>query len=96
MLNYNRKGSVTVGTQVWIYYQDDVKTSIFYIVPQPTWVLQGGQPEFKLVTYSTDAPNSGSGYVTFNTQLAAPADVIAAVKADIPKAFPGTPTPISP
>jgi hypothetical protein len=94
MLNYNAKGSYTDRNGVpWIYYQDDVKTNIFYIVPAPSWVLDAdGNPEIKVVQYTTDQ-NSGSGYVIFNTQLTAPNDVAAGVQNAIATQFPAAPKP---
>jgi hypothetical protein len=94
MLNYNAKGSYTDHNGVpWIYYQDDIKTNIFYIVPAPSWVLDAdGNPEIKVVQYTTDQ-NSGSGYVIFNTQLTVPNDVVAGVQNAITTQFPAAPKP---
>jgi hypothetical protein len=89
MLNYNAKGSYTDGQGVsWVYYQDDVNSNVFYIIPAPTWVLDAsGNPEIKLVEYSTDQ-NSGSGYVVFDTQLSVPNNVVNGVLNAIPAQFP--------
>ncbi|MEH6517818.1 MAG: hypothetical protein V7742_14125 [Halioglobus sp.] len=95
MLNYEMKGSFTDSQNfTWVYYQDDVNLSIFYVLPCPDWVVDStGKPDVKLVVYQTDDAINGSGYALLSLQLAVPPEVVAGVQAQIAVQFPSAAKP---
>lgn len=88
MLEILKRGNVTIGPATWEYHGDTDDNTLFYITPQPAWVLDEHQmPRIQLVTYQTSGqpegqPN-GSGYCTLQVQLSVPTAVIEAVTANI-------------
>jgi hypothetical protein len=68
----------------WVYYGDDTVSTLFYIIPQPQWAMDSGQPELQIVEYATDDPSTnGSGVVTFTVELGVPSAVTTAITQQI-------------
>lgn len=99
MLNFQMKGSYQDSSGYsWDYYADDVKPDSFYIVPRPQFVMQSsGKPSFQITRYQLDqtktGAESGSGFCRFDIELAVPSDIEAAIKKQIPTAFPKAKAP---
>lgn len=95
MLNITIKGTyVDEKSFSWDYYGDDVDAATFYILPQPQFVLQAnGSPSFEVLRYATDDASNGSGFLRLDVELAVPADVQAAIAAQVPTFFPNAKTP---
>lgn len=85
MLNISEKNTYTDPNRFsWEYYGDDTDSNTYYVVPRPQFVMDGSDPSFQIVKFQTDDPKtSGSGYCRFDVMLAVPADVQAAIAAQI-------------
>ena len=96
MLNITLKGTYQDPTGYqWDYYGDDVNGNLFYVIPRPQFVLnKEGQPSFQIVRYATNDQSNGSGYWRFDVELSVPANVLNAIKADIPTRFPNAKNPL--
>jgi hypothetical protein len=53
-----------------------------------------GQPSFQIVRYATNDQSNGAGYWRFDVELSVPAEVLSAIKADIPTRFPNAKSPL--
>jgi len=96
MLNITLKGTYQDPTGYqWEYYGDDVDANAFYVIPRPQFVLDNqGNPSFQIVRYATNDQTNGSGYWRFDVELSVPANVLAAIKAQIPQTFPHVTAPV--
>lgn len=104
MLNFALKGTYQDPSGYsWDYYRDDqVDTSdpnIFYIIPQPQFVLQEGtdKPVFNIIKNVTDGGDNGSGTCQFSVELSVPAAVESAISSAILNnsiQFPGVAAPV--
>lgn len=95
MLNVSKQGTYQDATGYqWTFYQDDVNSSVFYIVPRPQFAFDAtGNPIFQIVRYSTDDANNGSGYCHIGVELSVPNAVQAAIVPVIAQQF-GVSNPI--
>ncbi|HEY1178732.1 MAG TPA: hypothetical protein VGF17_21480 [Phytomonospora sp.] len=87
MLDLMKRGTVTVGGVGWEYHGDTADPVIFYITPQPTWVMNDGLPAIQIVQYRTSDNLNGSGYCVMEVELDVPVGVRQEVKADIAARF---------
>ncbi|WP_437593525.1 hypothetical protein [Sorangium sp. So ce1000] len=93
MLDILKRGTVEVGGAAWEYHGDTVDPTVFYVTPQPVWMMSNGVPEIEIVEYQTsDAATNGSGYCTLKIQLGVPDSVMPQIVSDIVSRF-GVATP---
>ncbi|MCC3158262.1 hypothetical protein LJ737_13520 [Hymenobacter sp. 15J16-1T3B] len=83
MLDLLKRGTVPLGSATWEYHGDTADQTIFYITPQPVWVMNGALPSIQLVEYKTEGSLNGAGYCTLQLQLSVPDAAVQAVRQDI-------------
>lgn len=97
MLNFTRKATYQDAQgYAWDYYGDDEQPNTFYVVPRPQFVLDAqNNPAFQIIRYASDDPKaSGGGYCHIGVELGVPAEVLAAIKAQIPQRFSDAASPV--
>ena len=74
MLNISKQGTYQDNTGYeWVFYQDDVNSSDFYIVPRPQFAYDdNNNPIFQIVRYQTNDSTNGSGYCHIGVELSVP------------------------
>lgn len=87
MLSILRRGTATVGDTTFEFHGDSDNPKIFYITPQPQFVMKGKLPAMEIVEYQTTDAANGSGYVLLQVELAVPDGALAPISAEIKTLF---------
>ena len=89
MLNISKQGTYQDNTGYeWVFYQDDVNSSDFYIVPRPQFAYDdNNNPIFQIVRYQTNDSTNGSGYCHIGVELSVPSAIEQAITGAIAQQF---------
>ncbi|WP_300530435.1 hypothetical protein [Maricaulis sp.] len=87
MLSILRRGTVLIGGTSFEFHGDNDNSRIFYVTPQPQFVMNGDLPAIELVTYQTSDATNGSGYALLQVELGVPEAALGPIAAEINTLF---------
>ena len=87
MLSILKRGTAEAGGATWEFHGDSANDKLFYITPQPQFVMVDGLPKIQIVEFETSGPDNGSGYCQLEVELGVPDGAIDPVKAKIKSDF---------
>src|ERR1051325_8173461 len=94
MLNIAKQGTYTDSSGYqWVFYQDDVTSNFFYIVPRPQFQYANGQAVFQVTRYQTSDSSNVSRYCPIGVEPTVPTDVQSAITTAVGQQF-GVSNPI--